>query len=389
MKIFRPPLFHSILCLWLLVFGIAGTGQSSEPAGYINLASDLEILRKDFYFPALASAVIMDGKLHAAGVVGVRKEGSGVKAEIDDPFHLGSCGKAMTASLICLLVQEGKLKWETTLAEYFPDLKETMHPDYRKVTLVHLLSHRGGVPGMMDGWDPLTDEQAESLRKIKPYRLQRKRMIEILLSNPPINKPGEEFAYSNPGFALAGAIAETVMDQEWEEMIKDKLFRPLGMKTAGFGAMGTSDKIDAPWQHIVKDGKNIPINPGPDSDNPFFIAPAGMIHCSILDWAKYIQCVLKADRGEPGLLDPKLILPLKEPPFEGDYALGWSITERSWGEGRVITHAGSNGKNFCVVWVAPHKNFAVLAAANRGGDSAPEGCDEVCASMIRKFLIKE
>ena len=77
---------------------------------------------------------------------------------------------------------------------------------------------------------------------------------------------------------------------------------------------------------------------------------------------------------------------LKEPPFGGSYALGWGIYERDWAGGKVLTHAGSNGMNFCVVWIAPLKNFAVLAATNRGGDGAPEGLDRVCSEMIRKFL---
>jgi len=77
---------------------------------------------------------------------------------------------------------------------------------------------------------------------------------------------------------------------------------------------------------------------------------------------------------------------LKEPPFGGNYALGWGLHERDWAGGKALTHAGSNGMNYCVVWVAPEKNFAVLAATNRGGDGAPEGLDRVCSETIKKFL---
>ena len=72
-------------------------------ASLINLATDLEPIRASHSFPALAAAVMVDGKLHAVGVCGVRKYGTSIKAEIDDSFHLGSCTKAMTASMICLL----------------------------------------------------------------------------------------------------------------------------------------------------------------------------------------------------------------------------------------------------------------------------------------------
>ena len=66
--------------------------------------------------------------------------------------------------------------------------------------------------------------------------------MEKLLSRPPINKPGEDRVYSNAGFALAGMIAETVMNESWEDLMQEKLFRPLDMKTSGYGPMGTSGK---------------------------------------------------------------------------------------------------------------------------------------------------
>jgi CubicO group peptidase (beta-lactamase class C family) len=366
----------------LLVFG----SPALSGAPVIDLAPDLSPLRAEYAFPALAAAVIVDGTLHAAGVVGVRKYGVDIKAEPNDPFHLGSCTKAMTGSLIGLLVQQGTLKWETTLAEYFPDLKEKMHPDYRGVTLVHLLSHRAGVPPMTNGFAPVGDEELRRIIALKSPREQRRRVTEIVLSRPPINKPGEKMEYSNAGFTIAGVIAETVMGEDYEVLLRRRLFEPLGMKTAGFGAMGTPDHIDAPWPHRKQGDQIIPVNPGPTSDNPPFITPAGRVHCSIYDWAKYIQCILAATRGEPGLLPPEQVRQLKEPPFGGEYALGWGLCDRSWGGGKVLQHAGSNRMNYCVVWVAPLKNFAVLVATNRGGDGAPEGVDRVCAAMIQKFL---
>jgi hypothetical protein len=50
-----------------------------------------------------------------------------------------------------------------------------------------------------------------------------------------------------------------------------------------------------------------------------------------------------------------------------------------------LQHAGSNGMNYCVVWIAPQRNFAVLAATNCAGDKIPEGLDRVCSAMIKKF----
>jgi len=378
----------SIAVFWpvVLAVALATCGLGATGPLVIDLAPDLEPVREQYAFPALAAAAIVDGRLHALGVVGVRKHGSDVTAEPNDPFHLGSCTKAMTGSLIGLLVQQGQLKWETTLAEYFPQWKDTMHPGYRNMTLVHLLSHRAGVPPMTNGFAPLDGKQLAAVLALLSPAAQRRRVTEIVLSRPPINQPPQVKVYSNAGFTIAGAIVDQVTGEEYEAVLQRLLFAPLGITTAGFGAMGTRGRIDAPWQHRVQGGQLVPIDPGPRSDNPPFITPAGRVHCSMHDWAKYVQCVLKAMRDEAGLLPAAQVRQLKEPPFGGNYALGWDLLERPWAGGQVLQHSGHNGMNYCVGWVAPLKNFAVLAATNRGGDGAPEGLDRVCAQMIRKFL---
>ena len=371
----------------LVVLGLVAAWPAlAVGAETVDLSSDLMAAREEYQFPAVAAAVIVDGQLRALDATGVRKDGNDVRVEPNDPFHLGSCTKAMTGSLIGLLVQQGKLAWDTPIVEYLPDLKDTMHPDYRQVTLVHLLSHRAGVPPMTAGFDPVTTFQLLRILAMMSPAAQRKRVTETVLTQAPVNQPGETYEYSNAGFTIAGTIAETVMGEDYESLIRRLLFQPLGMHSVGFGAMGTLGTIDAPRQHRKYGDKLVPINPGLLSDNPPFITPAGRVHCTMADWAKYVQCILVATRGEPGLLDPASVQQLKEPPFGGSYALGWGIAERAWGGGRVFSHAGSNGMNYCVVWVAPLKNFAVMVATNRGGDGASEGLDKVCSTMIERFL---
>ena len=113
----------------VLSFLLAAPGLAAHSPRVIDLAPDLAPIREKYDFPAMAAAVIVDGKLHAVGVAGVRRYASDVKAEPNDPFHLGSCTKAITGTLVGLLVQQGKLKWETPLVEYFPEWKDMMHPD--------------------------------------------------------------------------------------------------------------------------------------------------------------------------------------------------------------------------------------------------------------------
>jgi hypothetical protein len=155
---------------------------------------------------------------------------------------------------------------------------------------------------------------------------------------------------------------------------------------AGGVAMAAAGKIDQPWQHRLLGDKHIPVGPGKYSDNPEVIGPAGTVHCSITDWLKYAAAHVQGGAGGHRLLKAETYKVLHTPQFGGEYAFGWITTERPWGGGTVLMHNGSNTQNYAVVWLAPLRDFAVVAATNQGGGGADVACDEVAASMIGTFL---
>lgn len=341
----------------------------------------LTALRTTYDLPALAGAIVTSGGLVTQAVVGERRIGSGVAATLTDQFHLGSCTKAMTATLLARLVEQGTLAWETPLTDCLPALADRLHPAYRPVTLIHLLTHTAGLaandaPGL---------SLIETVGLAGPPRSQRAVYIEAALTQPPAVELGT-FLYSNLGYAVAGAIAETAMNQSWEELMTTHLFAPLGMTTAGFGAMGTPGEVTQPWQHVVLGDERYPIEPGPLSDNPDAIAPAGKVHSSIADWAAFIRLHLQGEHGQSTLLTSETLQRLHTPLDPHDYALGWIVTQRDWAGGRVLTHAGSNTMNFAVVWLAPLRDFAVLAATNQGGEAAARATDAVAGQLINHYL---
>jgi CubicO group peptidase (beta-lactamase class C family) len=114
------------------------------------------------------------------------------------------------------------------------------------------------------------------------------------------------------------------------------------------------------------------------------IGPGGTVHSNLGDWATFVAAHVR--EGRVGLLRPETFRKLHTPAFGGDYAGGWIVTERGWGGGRVLTHAGSNTMNYAVVWAAPSKDFAVMAATNVGGDRAARACDAAAAAMIGRVL---
>ena len=353
-----------------------------------NIEPALEEIRAKHDVPALAAAVIRDGRLLTYAAVGVRKRGEDVPVTAWDKFHLGSCTKAMTATLVEVLVEQKQLRWEMTLAEALPDLADGMHPGYRKVTLLQCAAHRSGMPGADKTWPVGMDFLAVHALP-GPPRAQRRAYVEKILAQPPAARPGTRFLYSNAGYAVLGAVCEQAADSPWEDLMEKHIFRPLRMTRTGFGAMGSPGPITEPWQHKVFEGKETPLEPGPLIDNPPAIGPAGTVHCQITDWAAFVEAHLDGAGGRLTPLAVKDWKRLHTPPLGGDYALGWGTAERGWAKGTALTHAGSNGMNYAVVWLAPEANFAVLVATNTGAEAAPKACDDVAAAMVRRFVMEE
>ena len=180
------------------------------------------------------------------------------------------------------------------------------------------------------------------------------------------------------------------MNQSWEELITERLFRPLGMDTAGFGAPASDGKTDAPWGHIWKSGTLQSIAPGPQADNPWAISPAGKVHCSVLDLARYAQFHLAGEQGDTPWLKHEAFTKLHTPIPGQEYAFGWNAVSRSWAGGTALQHTGSNTQWFSNLWLAPRKQFAVIALTNvgdaSGGNEAFKTTDDIVAKMIQEFL---
>jgi len=336
----------------------------------------LEAIRKQHDLPALAVVVVKDGKVCDRAAVGVRKLGESTPVTTNDVWHIGSCTKSMTATLGAMLIEAGKLRWDSTIVEVLPELKGKIDLPYESVTVEQLLTHRGGIAGSPPAaaWRQAWQERGTPTE-------QRMEFIQAVLREPPKAAPGTKTVYSNQGYAIAGAMMERVAGTSWEVLITERLFTPLKMTTAGFGPPGTKQKTDQPWGHTGRGRKAAPSQ----TDNPPAIAPGGRVHCSLDDLARYTIAHLQGERAG-GLLKPETFRKLHTPPEGSDYAGGWVVTRRGWAGGRALTHNGSNTMWYVVIWFAPEKDFAVIAATNIAGPGAEQGCDEVAAAMIQRWL---
>ena len=347
-----------------------------------ELPAALEALRAKYDVPALAAASFGSGSIRESAVVGRRKYDDPTPATLNDAFHLGSCTKSMTATLIAMAVDEKKLEWETTLATLFPEYARTTRPEFRTVTVRQLLNQRSGF--LSETWP--AGSPPDWRRAPGSLSEQRSRYVKLALADAPANPPGTTFLYSNRNYIVAGSILETLTRTPWETWIEQRLFRPLAMTTAGFGAPATPpSKVDAPWPHVVRDGRHVPIPPGVGADNPAVLGPAGTVRCSIEDWARYGLFHLSAARGQSRRLSPAVSRELYTPPKGSEYACGWGVANRSWGGGTVLSHNGSNTMNFAVIWLAPLRDFGVVAAVNQGNAGADAACDAVASLLIERY----
>ncbi len=360
-------------CVALTLGAASRTGARVLEQNDPKIAAALEPIRLGHRFPALGGAIVTSKGLTALAVTGVRKARTDVAATPDDRWHLGSDTKAMTAAWIATIVRERKLTWESTVGDVLK--RETAGaPDaFKRITLLQLLSHRAGLPPNID-W-------GRASRSAATPREQRLEAVKTAAATPLSSPPGSKYEYSNLGYVIAATMAEQAADRTWEIDIRAAIFEPLGMTSAGFGGLGTPGRIDQPWPHNDA-GKPMPTN-GPSMDNPEVMGPAGTVHCSLADWAKFIADQLNGLEGRGALFPHETYTHLHTPPFGGDYAFGWLVTDRPWGGGTVYTHAGSNTMNYAVVWMAPKRDFAVLVTTNQGGDDAQAGTDEAASALIR------
>ena len=318
--------------------------------------------------PALAAIVFDDQKVIASGAIGVRKFGDPTLVTIEDSFHLGSCTKAMTATLAARIVERGDISWTTTVKEALG--LQDVDSALENITLLELMSHTAGMPASLKNQPPGLWKYLyynNTWQKGAKGRADRLKVAELLFSATPAQAVGS-YKYSNAGFMIAGAMLEAATDTEWEDLMRTELFKPLGMKNCGFGPAARPDKVDQPWPHKLGNDKPLLVTPlirAPESwDNPRSLGPAGTVSCTISDWAKFGQLHL-GDGGD--YISTESMSKLHEVRnASARSALGWYSYRRSWAGGTALSHTGSNLLNFAIVWIAPTKKKGVMVATNIG-----------------------
>jgi D-alanyl-D-alanine carboxypeptidase len=337
----------------------------------------LETIRHEHKLPGIAAAAVRSSRIVAEGVAGYRRVGHPEKIELDDRFGMASCTKRMTATMVCRLIDAGRLSFETTLAEALPSI--AMRAEYKPVTVAQLLTHRAGLPTYLQ----IADSEPTLARFSGSRAEKRTQFIQHVLDEQPIAKPGTEPNYSNAGYTLLGYVAEQRTGRTWETLMSEEIFQPLAMATGGFGPPRSKDRPDEPYLHQWREDRY-----EPEADDRVnlleILAPAGDVHCSIRDFAKFAAHELQAAQGHDTLLrgeTSKRFQELTRPSRagggpkmksqKGDQRGKATTTDKGPEAGKrsLTSPAFFGGSQFissgCMLW--PDLNLAVVVAVNGGG----------------------
>jgi len=363
-------------------------------SGRTILDSMLKPYLSQYNLPAIAAAVVKKGEIISSGAVGTRKFGSTIQVTINDRFHLGSDTKAMTALLAAIMVEEGKLNWHSTIEAVFPEIADKMDSRVRKVTLEQLLSHTSGMPGENEDFGNLLKASFEKEGNLDELRYW---LVQEWCKLPLASDSGKKFAYSNMGYTIAGAMIERVAGETWDELITKRVFMPLGLKTAGLGCQSSLGKIDAPLGHAIQNGEVKAYLAGPNGDNPPIIGPAGIVHMSVLDFARWAGWNAGNGNRAPFIVRPETMVKLHTPvismpqrknappgtPPSGKYALGWGELNVEWAPYPLLYHGGSNGMNLAHIWLDTNRDLAMVILTNIGGKKAEGALRRLASELYR------
>lgn len=364
--------------------------QSSSAAEAVvsdeDLKNTLAALCQKHNVPSLTIAAVRSGEVLAMECSGVRKRGTNDAVELSDRHPIGSCTKSMTATLAAVLVESGKIEWSTTLGDVWPQAPaKKLHPALREVTLNELLSHQSGLTTDLGGtkWISFFEEKASPPK-------ERRRMLNLILHRKP-KHPRGEYNYANLGFVVAAAMMEKQTGENFEAMMREKVFKPLKMETADFRTLKQAKKLKEPllWGHR-ENGEAI--NPRvAGAENPSVYASCGTVNLSIADYAKYAQWHL-GGKPEPVLADQDTFDQLHTGQVDassvgGKYGCGWIVLET--GLGPALNHGGSNTNSRALIWVFPNLDFAAVACTNTGEQAGFLASDEAIQELIKKYARKK
>lgn len=331
----------------------------------IELQPFIEQTLELWHVPGASVAVVQDGQVVLNQGFGVRNTAAGLPVTADTLFPIASCTKAFTAMGIALLVDEGKLAWDTPVRTYLPDFK--LYDPYAtaSITLRDMLCHRSGLPRHDIAWYASNFNRKEIVRRL-PYL-----------------EPNQElratWQYQNMMYTTAGFLIGELTGMSWERFIQQRIFDALGMRRTNTSTSLTQQDADHSRPYSYRDGVLTEF-PYYEVDEGSATGPAGAINSCANDMAMW----LVAQWGGSGAAGRALVAPhtlaemhkphmfIEDPQmrlrFESEflsYGLGWFL--RSYKGQFCVSHGGNIDGFSSLVSFLPCQNIGVVVLSNGDG----------------------
>ena len=352
----------------LAVLGIATLAAAgpatAQPAPTQGLDEEITQAMKAWRVPGLAIAIVKDDSVVFVRGFGVRELGRPAPVDERTVFAIGSTSKAFTAALMGMLVDSGRVSWGDRVADVLPGFALYDPWVTRELTVRDLLTHRSGLARGDLLW--------------YASKLSRDEVIHQIRHLEPSWGFRTHFGYQNIMFLTAGQIEARIAGLSWDELVRQRLFLPLGMTSTvtSTDSLRRLDDVAAP--HAEIDDSVMPI-PWRNIDN---IGPAGSINSNVLDMAKWVRLQLGhgvfagrrllSDSVVAEMHAPQMLIPIT-PRAEGlnpdthfsAYGLGWFLLDY---RGRKVIHHGGNIDGFSAeVDLMPEENLGLVILTNMNG----------------------
>ena len=327
----------------LLISQSAAFGQNGMKSGHVAKIEEVLSLANKYRLFNGTALVAENGKVIYKQGFGLANMEWGIPNTPDTRFRLGSITKQFTAMLTLQLVDQGKIKLDGKLSDYLPDYRADIG---QKVTIHNLLTHTSGIPSYTD--QPGFFENVSR----NPYKVAD--FVKKYASGDLQFEPGSMFVYNNSGYFLLGAIIERVTGKSYEEVLKENILDPVGMKNTGYDHHDTLIQKRAAGYTKTADGYTNAAYL--DMSIPY---AAGSMYSTVEDLFLWDQALY----GDKLISAKSKELMFK--PFLQDYAYGWNVANASFKLNDqpvpIIRHSGGiNGFATVIVRLVNQKNLIVL-----------------------------
>lgn len=304
--------------LWLIVVVILQFACSSHTASAQTDADRINELvtayARQYKFNGTV-LVINKGQVVFSKGFGFKNVKDSTWNDVNTVYQLGSVTKQFTAAVILQLQEQKKLTVQDKLGKYFPEL-----PGADTITIEHLLTHTSGI------FNYTNDGKFMATEAIKPATPEK---IIALFKNRPLDfRPGTQWSYSNSGYMLLGYIIEKVTGQPYEQAVRERIFKPLGMTHSGFDFTHLVNVNKATGYTVYKE--KMKVQAGIVDSSVSYAA--GAIYSTVNDLWEWHKGLLKNTVLKAASLEKAYT------PYMHQYGYGWTI-DTVFGK-KIVQHGG-------------------------------------------------